>query len=339
MSNVREIAETAGVSITTVSRVLNNHPRVSSESRSKVLTAVNQSGYIAKMGRRSVSNIAFFYTGESSLGSPFDGAVMHGISSGLDERGLDLMVLSAHRSRRKGETFTQMFQRKGVRGAILRSTSTSRDVCRTIADEGFPAVVIGDRFDEGHISHVDADSRNSVREAIEHLIALGHRQIAMCTNIVDDTDHADRIDAFRTVLRDRGLPFDERSVLRTPANREGGLQVVRRLASMPSRPTAVFMADPQVAVAAVGAAPSVGLSVPDHLSVIGFDDAETRFGIVPTMTSVCQEASLLGSEAFAVLMELMEPGSAGLGIKRSMQTWFEIHGTTGPAPQRSRAEP
>jgi len=338
MSNVREIAQTAGVSITTVSRVLNNHPRVSSESRTKVLKAVNQSGYIAKMGRRSVSNIAFVYTGESSLGSPFDGAVMHGISTGLEERGLDLMILSAHRSRRKGETFTQMFQRKGVRGAILRTTSTSREVCRQIADEGLPAVVLADRFDEAHISHIDADSRNSVREAIEHLVALGHRRIAMCTNIVDDTDHADRIDAFATVVQDRGLPFDSRSVLRAPANREGGLQVVRRLASMPQRPTAVFMADPQVAVAAIGAAPDVGLSVPQDLSVIGFDDAETRFGIVPTMTSVCQEASLLGTEAFAVLAELMEPGCAGLGIKRSMQTWFEIHGTTGPAPRRDGME-
>jgi DNA-binding LacI/PurR family transcriptional regulator len=133
MSSVREIASRLGVSVATVSRVINNDPRVSDAMRDRVLKAANQSRYVPKVGSRSTMNIALLYTDEPSLESPFDSALMQGMGERMDEFGFDLMILRGSRTRHAAETFTQMLMRKGVRGAVIRTTSRSRQVCEEIA--------------------------------------------------------------------------------------------------------------------------------------------------------------------------------------------------------------
>lgn len=331
MSNVRSIARAAGVSITTVSRVLNNHPQVSPDVRRRVLAASNSAGYVPPTGRRSTSNIALLYTGDPSLSSPFDAAVVSGLYEGLQERGYDLLVLDAQRGRLAAESYTQMFMRKGVRGVILRTTAQTREVCQDIASEGFPAVVAGDRFDHPKVSYLYSDSRLSSREAIEHLLAQGHRRIAICVNVVDDSDHTDRLTAYRDALAAHGIAFDERLVLRLPANRQGGQQALRRLMAMPARPTAAFLTDPMVAIGAVAEAGKQNVRIPHDLSIVGFDDGEARYAVCPELSSVCQNARSLGRAAIDALVRLME-GVGDAPIRISMPTWFEIHASSGPPP-------
>lgn len=331
MSNVRSIARAAGVSITTVSRVLNNHPQVSADVRRRVLAASNSAGYVPPSGRRCTTNIAFMYTGDPSLSSPFDAAVMSGLYEGLQERAYDLLVLDAQRARLSGESYTQMFMRKGIRGAILRTTAQTREVCEDIAAEGFPAVVAGDRFDHPKVSYLYSDSRLSSREAIEHLIAQGHRRIAICVNVVDDSDHADRLAAYRDALAAHGIAFDERLVLRLPANRQGGEQALRRLIAMPIQPTAAFLTDPMVAIGALAEAGKKGVRIPDDLSIVGFDDGEARYAVCPELSAVCQNARTLGRAAIESLARLIE-GIGDIPIRISMPTWFEIHASSRPPP-------
>jgi len=335
MASVRLIAKKAGVSTTTVSRVLNNHPQVSRAVRERVLAVSNEEGYSPTVGRRSNMNIALVYTGESSLGSPFDAALMYGMSRSMEDYNYDLMILDARRSRSPGETFTQMFLRKGIRGAILRTTAEARPICEAIADEGFPSVVIADRFDKSNVNYVYCDSCNSSREAVEHLIGLGHRRILLCINTVDDSDHVDRLAGYRQALADAGIEFDNRLVLRIPADRDGGTQVLRRLMTMPERPTALFITDPVTAVGAISGARKIGLKIPEDLSIVGFDDAEIRYGVFPELTSVCQDAIALGAEAFAAIKTIIDRSSServeGTGlVRKPLRTWFEIHGSTAP---------
>src|SRR5579872_6513677 len=132
MASVRLIAKRSGVSITTVSRVLNNHPQVSERVRRLVLAASNEAGYKHTTARRSNTNLAIVYTGENSLGSTFDAALMSGIARAMEQDHCDLVVLDANRSRLGNESFTQMFMRKGIRGAILRTTLAVHGVCKTI---------------------------------------------------------------------------------------------------------------------------------------------------------------------------------------------------------------
>ena len=332
MPNVRHIAKEAGVSITTVSRVLNNHPRVSQKAREKVLAAANEARYVAPVGKRSTSNIALVYTGESSLGSPFDAQLMWGMSAGLEEYGYDLVVLDAKRALQPGETYSQMFMRKGVRGAVLRTTGATRDTCLSITEEGFPAVVIGDRFEHPGVRFFYAASREPSREAMEHLIALGHKRIALCLNVVDDSDHADRSAAYEEALADHGLPLDRKLILRTPAHRQGGMQLMRRVASMADRPTALFITDPATAAGAIKEARPLGISVPADISIVGFDDGELRFDLCPEMTAVCQDTAAIGREALAALQHIIERRGGGEAARMSMSAWLEVHQSTGPPP-------
>lgn len=329
MANVRAIALRAGVSPTTVSRVLNNHPRVSDEVRQRVIAATNEAGYVQSVGRKSTTNIALVYTGELSVGSPFDAALMAGMSQGMEEYGYDLMLLDARRSKLPHETYTQMFVRKGVRAVVLRTTAGTRQVCQAIVDEGFPSIVVADRFDQPNVSYVYSDSRESSREAVEHLIGLGHRRIAICINIIDDSDHADRLAGYRQAMNDRGIEIDPRLVLRVPANRDGGAQLIRRMLTMPDRPTALFLTDPMTVVGAMNEARKIGVHVPDEVSIVGFDDAEMRYSLYPELTAVCQDAVALGRESFASLSVMLEKQDEAMPvIRKALRTWLEIHHST-----------
>ncbi|MBB6431265.1 LacI family DNA-binding transcriptional regulator [Algisphaera agarilytica] len=339
MSSVRQIAREAGVSITTVSRVLNNHPRVSQKARERVLAAANDARYVAPVSKRSTTNIALLYTGESSLGSPFDSQVMWGMSSGIEEYGYDLMVLDAKRSLQPGETYTQMFMRKGVRGAVLRTTLSTRHICLAIAEEGFPSVVVGDRFEHPSMRFIYSDSREPSREAIEHLIALGHTRIAICLNIVDDSDHADRLAGYEQALSDHDIPLDRKLVIRAHANRTGGEQLMRRVASMADRPTAIFITDPAAAAGAFKEARALGLNVPEDISIIGFDDGDLRFDIYPEMTAVCQDTGAIGQEAMTALHEVIENGPGEtLPVRKARRAWLEVHHSTASPSVERRAE-
>jgi DNA-binding LacI/PurR family transcriptional regulator len=334
MSNVRAIAKRAKVSITTVSRVLNNHPHVSEEARQRVLSISNSMGYSQSVGRRSTSNVAFVYTGASSLGSAFDAALLEGLNQGLQEHYFDLMIVEAQRGKQSAESYSQMFLRKGICGAILRTTTQSRSICEDIISEGFPAVVVADRFENKKVSYIDCDARDACREGVEHLIGLGHREIAVCVHVVDDSDHADRIAAYKQALSDHGIAFDPRLVLRVPATREGGVHLLRRLATAPSRPSAIFVADPLPAVGILAEARKLGWSIPNDLSVLAFDDTDLRLTVAPELTAVCQDAVALGREAFSALRQLMQqPHSERKAIQKTLRGWLEIHHSTAAPPR------
>lgn len=330
MSTVRSIAKQTGVSIATVSRVLNNHPSVSDELRNKVMSAANSRRYVPTVGKRETSNIAYVYTGDSSMGSPFDTALLEGVYEALSDSNFNLMILDLRRTRRNGESYSQMFQRLGVRGALLRTTSGSRGVCHVISEQGFPAVVMGDRFDDPNVTSVSCESRSASREAVEHLIGLGHRRIAVCVNIVEDSDHTERLIGYREALADHGLELDEKLVMRVPAQPGGGAQLIRRLVTAVDKPTAIYITDPVTSVGAMLEAQKMGLSIPKDLSIIGFDDTNVRTTVLPTMTSVCQDAKGLGREAYQQL-SLKIKDKFGNESKAPM-AWLEVHESTGPAP-------
>lgn len=328
MSTVRDIAKQTGVSIATVSRVLNNHPSVSDELRSRVMEAANSRRYVSTVGKRETSNIAYVYTGDASLGSPFDSAVLEGLYEAMADSNLNLMILDVRRTRRNGEDYSQMFQRLGIRGAVLRTTHGTRSTCENIIAQNFPAVVVGDRVKGAESSCVCCESRTASREAVEHLVSLGHRRIAISINIVEDSDHQERMDGYREAHRDHGIEVDDKLIMRAPGNRQGGSQLIRRIVTAVDRPTAVYITDPMAAIGAMNEAQKMGLRIPEDVSIVGFDDTEIRHTSLPTMTAVCQDARGLGREAFRVLSEQVK-------ARRPLENkppaaWLEVHESTGP---------
>ena len=332
MTTVRKIAKEAGVSVATVSRALNNDAAISERTRELVLTIANSRGYMAKTGRRVTTNIGFAYSGEQILSHPFEAGVLEGVAKGVAESGYNVVLLNLGRGKRRDETYTQYFMRNGVRGVALRVVAGSRDVCHAIAREGFPHAVISERFDSDEINCIDCDSRPDSERAIEYLIALGHRRIAFATHNVPDRDHQDRFDGYKAAFTKNGLEVDESLVLRHPATLAGGSTVLKMVMSMPDRPTAVFCADWMLAVGAVKAAHELRVRVPDDLSIVGFDDADGRHCVHPTLTAVCQDAVKLGSEASSRLIKMLEGESVGQ-FQVTAPTFFEVNESTGPPPE------
>lgn len=336
MASIRDIAQRAGVSISTVSRVMNNAAGVGEAAREAVLAAVHEVGYVPEVGRRSTSNIAIVYADTPTLESPFDAALLAGVYSGLEYSDSDLLILDYRRSRHPGETMSQMLIRKGVRGALIRTTAETARECVELVAQGFPAVVVGSRPETPAVPFAHSDSRTASREAVEHLIALGHRRIAVAAHVVDDSDHADRIAGYRDALEAAGLDFDERLVFRVTADRAGGSQVLRRRKADSDPPSAVYLTDPLLAVGLFEEARKTAVHIPGDLSVVGFDDGELRHTLVPQLTAVCQNTPLLGRTAVELLLKLLSGESKSARPNEVLRCWFEIHESTGPAPSRRR---
>ena len=332
---IRQVAKNAGVSIATVSRVINNNPAVRDEVRDKVLEAINHCGYVPTVSRRATSFLALVYAGPFSLGSTYDMALVEGMGQAMDSLDYDLVILNPSRDRSSDESYTQYFLRKGVRGVILRSTVGGRSICEEIAEENFPAVVVGDHFDHPKLNFVYADSFTTSKQAIEHLVSLGHERIAFASNKFEDGDHADRYRGYREALQESGIQFDPNLIYRVPAHRPDGALLLRTLMSAPVPPTAVFMTDPSVAVGLLIEAQNMRIEVPKDLSVIGFDDRDSREYVSPKMTAICQNAIQLGQEAFTRLADLVKSGNRKIEKSAVGGTWFELNQTTAPPPAES----
>jgi DNA-binding LacI/PurR family transcriptional regulator len=332
MASIRDVAKEAGVSIATVSRVINGRDSVAPHLRKQVLEAVNRCDYAPAVGVRTQNAVALVYTGPFTPGSPYDSACIDGMVEAMRESPHDLVLVDIRRDKARGETFRQFFARKGICGAILRSTAAERDIVAQMADEGLPVVVLGDHFQRAGLPFVYSESASASRQAIEHLLSLGHTRIAFAACEREDGDHRDRFEAYCSTLEARGLLYPD-LIGRIPPHRLDGEKLIRNLMGMPNRPTAVFIADPLVAVGAINEAHKMGVKIPEDLSIVGFDDTEIRSLVYPKMTSVCQDSRMLGRLAFEQLVDCLAAPDGEGRTRREQSAWLEINETTAPPPE------
>ncbi len=297
MASVRQIATRLGVSPTTVSRVLNQHPDVSVTTRRKVLQAANQAGYVAAAAVRQACSVGFVSTCLRKKISVYDSMLLNGIRAGLRDRDLDVQVMHLTHEPKGGETFTDYFSKRGVAGVILQTDGPGRAACDAIAAERFPCVLLAEASDIPGASYVRCDSRAASAEAVEHLIHLGHRKIAIAILQQSDSDHQDRFDGYRDALTTHGLGLEESLVVYVPPSPEAGGHVINTLMSRPEPPTAIFFTDPFSAEGALCRAQEIGLRIPEQLSIVGVDDGVARRRVFPRLTAVCQPTEEIGFEA------------------------------------------
>lgn len=333
MSSVRQIAREVGVSVATVSRALNHHPGVKESTRRAVLEAADRVSYMPRTGKRQTDVIGLVYPTdpvEAEYGA-FESAILTGIMRGVDEQRFDVTLINLGRDKREGETFSQFFARKGLRGVIVRTVDTKPRLAEAIAREGFPCVAIAEVSSQPNLNFICGDSRLDSARAVEHLIHNGHTRIALAHHAVLDHDHRDRLEGYKEGLRSHGIQFDPELIHPAPGTLRGGSISVDRLLSIPSPPTAIFLTTPLMTVGALHRCLELGLHVPKDLSIVGVDDAQVRKSTYPPFTAVCQDATQMGLEAARWLTRRLSGlGPAEFRIRRP--TMFEVNGSTGPAP-------
>ena len=238
--------------------------------------------------------------------------------------------------RRPRESFATFAVRKGVEGLLIRVDDETRHVALEIAADGVPHVVIADRFDNERVNYVYCNSVKASRDAVQHLLQLGHRRIAMCHNTILDTDHCDRIAAYEEVLREADVPIDSDLVVPISAEIGGGAAAFNRLMSLREPPTAVFLTDPKLTIGVLRRALEVGVRIPDELSIVGMDDERVRKTTHPVYTAVCQNADELGSQAGRWLCRQLARGFGRNGkssrLQSELDAFLEINQTTAPPP-------
>jgi DNA-binding LacI/PurR family transcriptional regulator len=336
MSTVRDIATSAGVSPATVSRSLNNPEVVSRPVRERVLREAERLGYRQLPQKKAeMRSIGLLYFDETPGGQyvGYDAVIWAGVIRAAQTLKTNVVTLDPL-SRNDGEPFDHFVERMGVDGLVIRVDEQCRHLCAEVARAGVPHIVVADRFEDATINYIQCDSREASTAAVRHLIELGHTAIGMCHNVVTDTDHQDRIDGYEAALKEAGIEIDPR--LRVPASPslDGGAAVLTQFLAMAKPPTAIFAADPMLAVGITRRAHELGLLVPDEMSVVGVDDGEMRRISLPCYTAIRQDASEIGFRAGQWLCrEIRDDVAAGGKLQLRLEAFLEINQSTASPPK------
>ena len=330
---LRAVAAEAGVSVATVSKVLNDRFDVSSATRDRVRRLLDAHGYVPTTHRPARSRLLVDLV-LPPLDSPYALEVLRGVTAGP----LDVVVRSAGDAD-LGPSWVEALLRSGRSGSIVvvpELGERERDLLRRAAA---PCVVVDptEAPDVG-LPAVGATNRAGGRAATRHLLELGHRRVAVVTGPRQVLCSRERVDGHRQALVDAGLVPDPALEVTGDFHHAGGLAAGRRLLRLPEPPTAVFAGSDEQALGVVDAARERGLRVPEDLSVVGFDDLPTSRWSSPALTTVRQPLADMGRRAAELLRSLLEGGTVE-HAHLELPTELRVRSSTAPPPVRpSRRE-
>ena len=301
---MEDVARAAGVSVATVSKVVNGRYGVSRATSERVSAVIDQLGYETSLGAQSLrshrTNVIGVLLAEFE---PFSTELLKGASDAVAGTGYELLAYSGgHRGGAVGWERRSLSRLGGtlIDGAII-VTPTVMD-----ARPGVPVVAVDPHTGPTGVPTVDSDNFAGAVLATQHLLRLGHRRIAHLSGRADLESSRLREDGFRHAMAEAGVPVDEQLVRVGGYRPEGAEQSARELLSLPDRPTAIFAANDLSAIRTMQVARDMGLSVPGDLSVIGFDNVPESAVAVPPLTTIEQPLRQMGEEALRMLVAVLD---------------------------------
>lgn len=303
-STLASIATAAGVSLPTVSKVLNGKTDVAPATRDRVLALLAEYDYVPLVRRGAEPESPLVDVVFTALDSPWAVEILRGVT----ESGLEVVVdsLSARAARPSGADWVQSLIAGGRRGAIVVTSRLTAADQRRLGRSRLPVVVIDPIDLPGpEVPSVGATNWAGGMAATEHLVELGHRRIAVIGGPEAFLCSRARIDGYRAVLDRAGIPADPALVRHGNFHHDGGYECARELLALPDPPTAVFAGSDEQAFGVLEAARQAGLSVPGDLSVVGFDDLPMARWSSPPLTTVRQPLADMGRMAGRMLLELI----------------------------------
>lgn len=312
---IEDVARAAGVSRATASRAVNRNPHVGAEAQQAVLRAVEELGYVPNRAARSLmtrrtDSIGVVVLEESVrlFGDPFFGHLLVGISDGLADRDVQLVLLMAHSDREEARV-ERYLDAGHVDGAILVGPHGHDPLPTRLARAGVPVVLSGRPLHGAPVSYVDADNRAGARMAVEHLVALGRRRIATIHGTPDLSSARDRLDGYRDALLEAGIEADPGLAEAGNFNASDAATAMRALLQRHPDLDAVFAASDSMAAAAIGALRDAGRRVPADVAVVGFDDTQVALTTRPRLTTVHQPIEAMGREMARLVMRRIDDGA------------------------------
>ena len=338
---IQDVAKTAGVSVSTVSRVLNGKVDVASETQDRIRSVIDDLGYTTNLAARSMRSFKKNMVGliMPDIAYPFAIEVMKGVNRAIAESEFDLLVYTTGDVRKSGrasheQKYVSLLNNSITDGVVIVAPVTGEFVTDA------PIVSIDPLMSEPSYASVHATNYQGAMGAMEYLLSLGHRRIGFISGRAELESSTRRLMGYRDALKKAGLKIDERLIASGDYTTETGMTCAQQLLSMENPPTAIFASNDQMAMGVFQVAQERGLRIPQDLSVIGFDNImESKY---MGLTTVDQFISEMGFVATQMLFQLIngEPLATQtykmqtqLVIRNSCQALVEI---TSRTPERHR---
>jgi LacI family transcriptional regulator len=310
-TTIKDIAREAGVSYSTVSRVINNFEFIKPETRERVITVMGRMGYVANQQARSLVGGRSQVIGLliHAFDSPYIGQIIQGIDEAAAEAQYDLMLYTTHRQKSRESTFVASLTRGLADGLILVLPRDPSAYLDGLSRQGFPFVLVDYKADSDDIPSVSAANFQGTYDAISYLIGIGHQRIGFITGDMETGSAHQRLDGYQTALRDHGILTDPALIYAGNFFQLSGLEGANYLLSLKSPPTAIFASNDVMAVGAYEAIRARGLRIPQDVSVVGFDDIPQSAQLHPGLTTVRQPLAEMGRLATQRLLISIEQES------------------------------
>lgn len=290
MTTIIDVAQKAGVSFKTVSRVLNGEPGVRERTRKKVLDAAQLLDYKVNHSARSLRSRS-----PTLVGLLFDNPsrsythdLQLGALTGCQGAGFSLVIQSGM----SNDAIDAFAKRNGLVGIIIGAPQAdSLPLVQRLEAHGIPLVRIATQLPVGETHHISVNERAAARDATEHLLDLGHTNIGIINGPSNQHMATLRFQGFQDAFSDRGLMYDDRFTETGGFDFASGMQIAERYLTAEKRPTAIFAANDDMASGCLAAAYKLDIRVPDDLSVVGFDDSPIATVVYPSLTTIRQSTT------------------------------------------------
>lgn len=318
LPTINDVARLAGVSTTTVSHIINGTRFVSDELKDRVDKAIVELGYrpnsLARGLRRGESKTIGLIVPDNS--NPFFAEILRTIENIGHANGYSVILCNSDSDVEKEASYTELLYAKQVDGIVFVTTNNSIEHLQQLSHSGIPFVVV-DR--DLHIKDNDVilvDNFKGGYEATQYLIQLGHKRIACITGPSRLTPSADRVGGYRKALKDAGIQIDADCIVPGDFQVEGGESAMQQLLALKNVPTAVFACNDMMALGAMRALRKAGLSAPNDMSLIGFDNIALTSVVSPALTTVAQPMFEIAKSSFESLITRMQEKTSALPARK-----------------------
>jgi DNA-binding LacI/PurR family transcriptional regulator len=307
---IRDVAERAGVSIQTISRVLNNRPDVSPETRQRIQATINELGYQPFTNARGLAAKRTYTLGlvTADFSDFWFSQVVTGAEQEAQEHGYCFLLGNSTCDPKDEPRFLRLLTQRHVEGVLFvrANCENEHEHLLILKEFGVPVVTTGHHLPETGLAMVDVDNISGGRKATEYLVGLGHTKIAMIAGPPDWKSVYDRTQGYFQALQAAGIPVDPELVFEGSWLHRSGYEKARLLLERRKAFTAIFAHNDRIARGAIHALYEAGLKVPEDISVIGYDDIPEAEFSDPPLTTIRQPTAEIGQAATRLLIQMIE---------------------------------
>lgn len=313
LASIKDVAKAAGVSTSTVSRIINDNPAISTETRERVLKVMKELNYVPNSMARALSNqraftvtLAINADDVKSFNNPFFYEVMHGIETVVYQKDLCLIIANMQTIIRKESILSWLINGKRTQGIILPSSLVTEKMIRELNKHRFPFVVFGEPDTLEPMNWVDVNNRQGGLQAVDHLVRQGYKRIAFISGSRKEVFNRNRYKGYQDGLERLGLSYREEYVVEGGSAKADGINMMNALLQLKESPDAVICSDNILSLGVLKAVQAAGLSVPGDIGVVSFDNFPVADLADPPLTTVDVDVFELGVQTAHMLFKLIE---------------------------------